>query len=104
MSDPRWFDYAAPLYEFLAQPRDWVALDSWGQMGKTRLRNCLAWLELNGRATSGWTADGKVYWVQVGLDPPGSRKRAKLPAESATEPGGPSDQEGDDGDEDQSQD
>lgn len=59
------------MFEFLGKPRDWPALNVFGREHRWSgilLRNCLAWLENRGLATS--HGEGKeVRWVRTGWEP-----------------------------------
>lgn len=69
VEDPRWKEWAEPLYAFLSQPRAWEEINQWRDetkvMGPTRLRHCMAWLEGEGRV---WCYDwiGVTHWAQAG--------------------------------------
>ena len=52
VEDPHWAEWSEPLRLFLSTPRTWPELLEWrkGVMGPSRLRHCLAWLELKRKA------------------------------------------------------
>jgi hypothetical protein len=76
VSDPSWRRRAAPLQEFLKEPRTWKEIDLWGlRNGKseTLLRHLIAWLEDNHLVYS--YDDGKsLRWLGAG----GLRKVAEV--------------------------
>jgi hypothetical protein len=68
VTDMRWHAWAEPLHTFLCQPRDWDLLRAWGranQRSEDFVRHMLAWLEIEGRASSVYR-DGVLYWVGYG--------------------------------------
>lgn len=79
VSDSRWRDWAAPLLEFLKEPRTWREIDSWGIRkghGETYIRHLIAWLEDKHLAYS--YDDGKTLrWLGAG----GLQKLAEVPDE-----------------------
>jgi hypothetical protein len=63
ITDPRWKDWAAPVKEYLSEPRTWAQLLKWARethLNGSLLRNCLAWLEHNRMAAS--TNKRPVVW------------------------------------------
>lgn len=65
VTDSRWEETAQPVFEFLKEPRTWVALHAFRRtirMDEWILRNCLAWLEAQGRAMS-FKRKGVVIWA-----------------------------------------
>ena len=65
-NSPEWNRLTDPLYSFLEErPRSWKELTAWGKkqrMTGIMLRQCLAWLSLNGFAQAVRDDSGSVIW------------------------------------------
>lgn len=69
ISDPRWEAWSALLHQFLAEPRDWGAIEIWRtsvQLGGEHIRHMLAWLETVGFARS-FYRDDVLFWIAEGI-------------------------------------
>lgn len=68
VSDERWAGWAAPVLDFLDDPRGWPELFAWAKdqkMGTNRLRNCICWLEFNRLILSVEDEDGNIIWKKA---------------------------------------
>ena len=65
LTDPRWPSLAAPLVEFLGEPRDWPTIIRWSNesgYGPNLVRHVIAWAEAHHQAQSFY--DNEVlYWA-----------------------------------------